>query len=87
MVLIKSLLGTKEQSANWESSNPKPIWISEAWHYRMAYKVKKRKLFNFYNEFFNNEGFLDSRELVKSEYLTPLQENDSSFFYNYQRHL
>lgn len=55
----------------------------------MAYKVKRRSYLTFTMTGHYDEGFPDSRELVKSDHLTPFLADDLSFFffYHYQRHL
>lgn len=42
-----------------------------AWPYRVAYKMKMRKLFNLHDYWLLQWGFPDGRDLVKSDYLIP----------------
>lgn len=47
IVSSKSLLCTKKKKkfTNWEYSNLKLVWSSEAWRHRTAYKVEMREVF------------------------------------------
>lgn len=47
----------------------------------MAYKVKRRSYLTFTMTGHYDEGFPDSRELVKSDHLTPFLADDLSFFF------
>ena len=58
-----------EWEKNWtDTSNLKLLWSSEAWCYRMAYKVKMKRMFNLYNDWLLHCGFPDGRKSVKSNY-------------------
>lgn len=66
------LLSEKQIVSKQGDFKPQVVRISEACHYRMTYKVRMRKLFNLYNDWFLRWGFPDGRGLAESDYLTPV---------------
>lgn len=59
---------SEKKTVNRDTSNLKLLWSSEAWCYRMAYKVKMKRMFNLYNDWLLHCGFPDGRKSVKSNY-------------------
>ena len=55
----------------------------------MAHKVKMRKLFNLYNDFFFyfNGGVQTVGDTLKVIFYIPFQKDDLHLIYEYQRHL